>query len=193
MEPGDLVLTPGWAWHAPLPGVNFLAISQSKGNAMAAVHYYLGRPARVWISAHSPRSAARQARNGSGRVHGGIPGQAATGLTPSTPGVAPGSPDASSRRVGNRKSSVTATSSLPPTLPPSAACWPAAGSPSPASAPTWPPLAASARLWPPDWTRPATRPCPQACPRPGNAPTSTWGSASGTRSCTRHRWPNCTS
>jgi len=114
MEPGDLILTPGWAWHAPLPGVNFLAISQSKGNAMAAVHYYLGRPARVWISAHSPRSPARQARNGSGRVHSGIPGQAATGLIPSTPGVAPGSPDASSRRAGNRKSSVTATSSLPP-------------------------------------------------------------------------------
>ena len=81
---------------------------------MAAVHYYLGRPARVWISAHSPRSPARQARNGSGRVHSGIPGQAATGLTPSTPGVAPGSPDASSRRAGNRKSSETATSSLPP-------------------------------------------------------------------------------
>jgi hypothetical protein len=81
---------------------------------MAAVHYYLGRPARVWISAHSPRSSARQARNGSGRVHSGIPGQAATGLTPSTPGAAPGSPDASSRRAGNRKSSVTATSSLPP-------------------------------------------------------------------------------
>ena len=46
---------------------------------MAAVHYYLGRPARVWISAHSPRSPARPARNGSGRVHSGIPGQPATG------------------------------------------------------------------------------------------------------------------
>ena len=33
---------------------------------MPAVHYYLGRPARVWISAHSRRSPARQARNGSG-------------------------------------------------------------------------------------------------------------------------------
>jgi hypothetical protein len=42
---------------------------------MPAVHYYLGHPARVWISAHSPRSPARQARNGSGRVHNGIPGQ----------------------------------------------------------------------------------------------------------------------
>jgi hypothetical protein len=42
---------------------------------MPAVHYYLGRPARVWISAHSRRSPARQARNGSGRVHSGIPGQ----------------------------------------------------------------------------------------------------------------------
>ena len=42
---------------------------------MPAVPYYLGRPARVWISAHSRRSPARQARNGSGRVHSGIPGQ----------------------------------------------------------------------------------------------------------------------
>lgn len=32
---------------------------------MPAVHYYLGRPARVWISAHSRRSPARPARQGS--------------------------------------------------------------------------------------------------------------------------------
>jgi hypothetical protein len=49
---------------------------------MAAVHYYLGRPARVWISAQSPRSPARQARTGSGRVHSGIPGPPARGFTP---------------------------------------------------------------------------------------------------------------
>jgi hypothetical protein len=42
---------------------------------MPAVHYYLGRPSRVWISAHSPRSPARQARTGSGRARGGIAGQ----------------------------------------------------------------------------------------------------------------------
>jgi hypothetical protein len=42
---------------------------------MPAVHYYLGRPARVWISAHSPRSPARQARTGSERARSGIPGQ----------------------------------------------------------------------------------------------------------------------
>jgi hypothetical protein len=47
---------------------------------MPAVHYYLGRPARVWISAHSRRGPARPARNGSGRVHSGIPGQPAGGL-----------------------------------------------------------------------------------------------------------------
>ena len=73
------------------------------------------------------------------------------------------------------------------------ACWPATRSPSPASAPTWLPQTASAPPWLPDWTRPATRSCPEAYPRPGNAPRSTWGSASGTRSCTRSRWPNCTS
>jgi integrase len=73
------------------------------------------------------------------------------------------------------------------------ACWPATRSPSPASAPTWLPQTASAPPWLPDWTRPATRSCPEAYPRPGNAPRSTWGSASGTRSCTRRRWPNCTS
>jgi hypothetical protein len=57
---------------------------------MPAVHYYLGRPARVWISAHSRRSPARQARIGSGPVHSGIPGQPARGLTPSGPAPAGG-------------------------------------------------------------------------------------------------------
>ena len=81
---------------------------------MGIVHYYLGRPARVWIAANSRRSPARQAHKGSGRVHSGIPGQAARGFTPSVPAAAHGSTDAHSRRAGNRKSSVTATSGLPP-------------------------------------------------------------------------------
>jgi hypothetical protein len=81
---------------------------------MAAVHYYLGRPARVWISAQSRRSPARQARKGSGRVHSGIPGQPASGFTPSAAAAAHGSADTYSRRADNRKSSVTATSGLPP-------------------------------------------------------------------------------
>jgi hypothetical protein len=81
---------------------------------MAAVHYYLGRPAHVWISAHSRRSPARQARTGSGPVHSGIPGQPARGSTPSGPAAAHGSADTYSRRAGNRTSSVTATSDLPP-------------------------------------------------------------------------------
>ena len=81
---------------------------------MAAVHYYLGRPARVWISAHSPRSPARQAREGSGRVHSSIPGQPATGLTPSVPAAAHGSPDTYPRSAGNPTASVTAASGLPP-------------------------------------------------------------------------------
>ena len=80
---------------------------------MAAVHYYLGRPARVWISAHSRRSPARQARNGSGPVHNGIPGQPASGLTPSVPATAHRSADTHPRRAGNRKPPVTATSGLP--------------------------------------------------------------------------------
>ena len=81
---------------------------------MAAVHYYLGRPARVWISAHTPRSPERQARTGSGRVHSGIPGQPATGLTPSMPAAAHGSPDTCPRSAGNPTSSVTAAPGLPP-------------------------------------------------------------------------------
>jgi len=81
---------------------------------MAAVHYYLGRPARVWISAHSRRSPAREASNGSGRVHSDIPGQPATGFTPSVPAAAHGSADARSRRGGNRKPPVTAASGRPP-------------------------------------------------------------------------------
>ena len=58
---------------------------------MAAVHYYLGRPARVWISAHSPRSPARQARTGRGPAQAGIPGQPARQSTPAAPIRAPGS------------------------------------------------------------------------------------------------------
>ena len=65
---------------------------------MPAVHYYLGRPARVWISAHSRRSPARQPRKGSGRVHSGIPGQPASGSTPSVPAAAHGSADACAPR-----------------------------------------------------------------------------------------------
>ena len=58
---------------------------------MTIVHYYLGRPARVWIAANSRRSPARQARKGSGRVHNGNPGQPARGFTPSVPAAAHGS------------------------------------------------------------------------------------------------------
>jgi hypothetical protein len=81
---------------------------------MAAVHYYLGRPADVWISAHSRRSPARPARNGSGRVHSGIPGQPASGSTPAVPAAAHGPADARARRASHPKSSVTATPGLPP-------------------------------------------------------------------------------
>jgi hypothetical protein len=80
---------------------------------MTAVHYYLGRPARVWISAHSRRSPARQARNGSGPVHNGIPGQPASGPTRSVPATAHRSADTHPRRPGNPNPAVTATSGLP--------------------------------------------------------------------------------
>jgi hypothetical protein len=81
---------------------------------MPAVHYYLGRPARVWISAHPRRSPARQARQGSGPVRNGIPGQPATGLTPSVPAAAHGSADTYPRRAGHPTASVTAAPGLPP-------------------------------------------------------------------------------
>ena len=81
---------------------------------MAAVHYYLGRPARVWISAHSRRSPARQARHGSGPVQAGIPGQPARRSTPSAPIAAHGPADACPRSAGNPEPPVTATSGLPP-------------------------------------------------------------------------------
>ena len=81
---------------------------------MPAVHYYLGRPARVWISAQSPRSPARQARTGSGDAHSSIPGRPASGFTPSVPAAAHSSAGACSRRADNQKSPVTATSGLPP-------------------------------------------------------------------------------
>lgn len=47
---------------------------------MTVVHYYLGRPARVWIAASSCGGLARQAHEGSGRVRNGGPGKPATGL-----------------------------------------------------------------------------------------------------------------
>jgi hypothetical protein len=104
----------GHPQHAPLPGTCFLAIPQSRGKAMAAVHYYLGRPARVWISAQSRRSPPRQARNGSGPVRSGIPGQPASGFTPSAPAAAHRSADTSPRRAGNRKPPATTAYGLPP-------------------------------------------------------------------------------
>jgi hypothetical protein len=80
---------------------------------MAAVHYYLGRPARVWISAQSRRSPARQARTGSGPARRGIPGQPAPGSTPSAPAAAPG-PAGTPRRAGHPEPPATAASGLPP-------------------------------------------------------------------------------
>ncbi|HEY3651898.1 MAG TPA: hypothetical protein VGL33_28285 [Streptosporangiaceae bacterium] len=76
---------------------------------MAAVHYYLGRPANVWISAQSPRSPARPARTGSGPVHSGIPGQPATGSPPSAPAAAPGPAGARPRRAGHPEPPAAAT------------------------------------------------------------------------------------
>ena len=156
---------------------------------MTIVHYYLGRPARVWIAANPRRSPARQAHKGSGRVHSGIPGQPARGFTPSAPAAAHGPADAHSRRAGNRKSSVTATSDLPPA--PVGGLLARRRIAIARFGGEWPPRAASARPWPPDWTRPITRSCPEVYPRPGNAPRSTWGYVSGTRSYTGRRWPNC--
>jgi hypothetical protein len=78
------------------------------------VHYYLGRPAHVWIAANSRRGPARQAHKGAGRVRDGIPGKAARGFTPSVPAAAHGSTEAYSRRADDRKPPVTATSGLPP-------------------------------------------------------------------------------
>jgi hypothetical protein len=78
------------------------------------VHYYLGRPAHVWIAANSRRGPARQAHKGSGSVHTGIPGKPARGFTPSVPAAAHGSTDAYSRRADNRMPSVRAASGLPP-------------------------------------------------------------------------------
>jgi hypothetical protein len=64
---------------------------------MTIVHYYLGRPARVWIAANSRRSPERQAREGSGRARSGIPGQPPRGSTPSVPAAAHDSADARPR------------------------------------------------------------------------------------------------
>jgi hypothetical protein len=84
---------------------------------VTTVHYYLGRPAHVWIAASSRRGPARQAHEGSGRVRNGGPGQPAAGFTPSVHAAAHGSADAFPRRAGNRKPSVTAASGLPPDAP----------------------------------------------------------------------------
>jgi hypothetical protein len=81
---------------------------------MTIVHYYLGRPAHVWIAANSRRSPERQARKGGGRIQRGVPGQPARGSTPSVPAAAHGSTDARPRHAGHRKPSVTAAPGLPP-------------------------------------------------------------------------------
>jgi hypothetical protein len=80
---------------------------------VTVVHYYLGRPAHVWIAASSRRDPARQAHEGSARVRNGGPGQPAAGFTPSVHAAAHGSADAFPRRAGNREPSVTAASGLP--------------------------------------------------------------------------------
>ena len=113
--PGRLVGDAGHPQHAPLPGTCFLAIPQSRGKAMAAVHYYLGRPARG--SASRPIHAAA------------LRGKHATAADPST-AASPASPQADSpllrplRRTaqpippraapGNRKPPATTASGLPP-------------------------------------------------------------------------------
>ena len=120
---------------------------------MTTVHYYLGRPARVWISAHSRRSPARQSRTGSEHIRSGHPSD-----------VAPAGGLLARRRIAIARfgADVAAAGGIGPAL--------AAG------------------------LDPAGYPAvPGACPRPGNARRSTWGYASGTRSYTRRRWPNCTS
>ena len=61
-------------------------------------------------------------------------------------------------RSGRFRRRVCSTFARQPGRP--AVCWPATESQSPASAPTWPPPAASARPWPPDWTLAGTRSCP---------------------------------
>lgn len=87
---------------------------------MTIVHYYLGRPAHVWIAANSRRGPAPQAHKGTGRGHT-VPGKPATGFTPSVPAAAHGSTDAYPRRADNRKPSVTAASGLPPDTAPTGA------------------------------------------------------------------------
>jgi len=139
---------------------------------MTIVHYYLGRPAHVWIAANSRRSPARQAHKGSGRVHSGIPGQPRERIHSFC--VRCGARLNRCPLAPRRQPEVllTATSGLPP--PPPAACWPAPDRDRPLGT-DGPPQAASAPPWPPDWTRPIIRSCPEVYPRPGNAPRSTWG------------------
>ncbi len=81
---------------------------------MTIVHYYLGRPAHVWIAANSRRCPAPQAHKRSGRAHNGVPGKPARGFTASVPAAAHGATEAYSRRADNREPSVTAASGLPP-------------------------------------------------------------------------------
>src|SRR4029077_5946023 len=107
-------------------------ISQSRGKAVTIVHYYLGRPAHVWIAANSRRGPARQAHKGSGRVRNGIPGKAARGFTPSVPAAAHGSTDAYSRRGDSGKPAVTDRYRLPPPAAPPAGPAPPRLPPAPA-------------------------------------------------------------
>jgi hypothetical protein len=81
---------------------------------MTIVHYYLGRPARVWIATNSRRSPARQARKAADASAAASPASPREDSPPSVPAAAHGSTDACPRRTGHRKPSVTAASGLPP-------------------------------------------------------------------------------
>ena len=135
---------------------------------MPAVHYYLGRPARVWISAlHAAALQASAQRQRS--VHSGIPGQPARRFTPSV----------SLRRTAQPMPTrvapatgilLTATSDLAPDAAPNGGLLARHRI---AFARFGTDVAAAGgigRPWPPDWTRLTTRSCPEGTPGLGTRP-----------------------
>jgi hypothetical protein len=183
----------GHPQHAPLPGTCFPAIPQSRGKPW---------PLFITTSDARPASGSRPIRAAAQR------GKHATAADPSA-AASPASPQADSPLPRPLRRTARP-------IPPRAA--PATGShprrrhlASPRRRPRRPPAGPPPNRHRPLRHRrsiaaggigpaltagldPAGYPsCPEAYPRPGNAPRSTWGYASGTRSCTRHRWPKCTS
>jgi hypothetical protein len=70
---------------------------------MPLVHYYLGRPASVWIAAMSKRSSAQRPRTGTEPARAGNPGQPASARQPAPPSPRRGRTRRQPKKTGDER------------------------------------------------------------------------------------------